>query len=379
MSIADQLAAVPIVTEPEHRPRVVFDGVSGYVQTPARPDGQPPHDWTEMLREAGLDPNAVRAVGHPRVSRWQRYDGQWLTAYRFQLAPATGADPDIDSLLAEIRDYTPGTPAATTGDGVFVFQVSDLQVGKIDGDGLDGTLGRFFASVDRATAEFDATRDRHGIGAVHLIFAGDCLENGAVVQDGRLAARQSHTVTEQFRIWRRTLLSTIKVFAPRAARVHVSVVGGNHDDATRHPVHTRADDNWATEGAHAVRDALAENPEAFGHITIHTPPPDRGYMTVKVADSIFTIAHGHQWRRGKAAEWWASQAFYGQNPAAAHFLCHGHWHSTSITQDGPRTIVCSPTYDGGSAWYHERTGAVCRQGGLVYITHAAEFTNLTLV
>lgn len=375
MSLSDDLIKQPTVKEPKFTPRTEFDGSGGFIQT--GPLEQAPTDHAGILELFGYDPAEVRIVGAPRISRWQTYDERWLSAYRFHLEPVRTRN--LDDLLGGISKHRPHKPTGITGPGVFVFQASDLQLGKIDGDGVEGTVARYLASVDRACAELKALRKSQAIGAAHLIFAGDCIENGGVSQGGKLAWRQSLTITEQVRLWRRLLLATVKQFAPLVDELQVSVVGGNHDDATRSPVQTRADDNWATEGAIAVADAIAENPDAYAHVTVQVPPRDQGYMTVQVAETVFTVLHGHQFRKGQAAQWWSSQAFYNGNPAGAHFMCHGHWHSTNISQDGPRTIICSPTFDGGSAWFRDKTGAEARTGGLTYVTHGPGFRNLSLV
>lgn len=384
MSLADRLAAQPTADEAKHVARTEFDGARGFIQTASLTEA--PKDHENLLRQFGYDPTEVRIVGSPHVSRWQQrardkdtgeFETVWLGAYKFTIEERATGSLDLDELITDVAKWKPKSVKPIAGDGVFVFQASDLQLGKIDGDGLAGTLDRYLASVERAVEELKAQRKRHGISAIHLIFAGDCIENGGVSQGGKLAWRQSLTVTEQVRVWRRLLLSTIKSFEAYAP-VTVSVCGGNHDDATRMPVQTRADDNWATEGAIAVADTLAEV-GSYDHVTVQVPPRDQAYMTVGVNDSIFTIAHGHQWRKGKAADWWASQAFYQGNPAGSHLLCHGHWHSTSVHQDGPRTIICSPTFDGGSAWFRDLTGAESRQGGLVYVTHGPEFYGLSRV
>ncbi|WP_063023838.1 hypothetical protein [Nocardia niwae] len=377
MSFADDLLKQPTATETEYKPRTEFDGTSGgYIQTGAL--AEPPTSHVELLEQFGYNPDEVQIVGHPRVSRWQSFNGEWLAAYRFHIAPKT-IGLDIGELIASIRDREPHQPTSITGTGCFVYQAGDLQFGKIDGDGVQGTIDRYFTSVDRAVTELKQRQRRDSIGAVHLAFVGDCIENGGVSQGGKLAWRQSLTVTEQVRLWRRTLLETVKAFAPLADEIAVSVIGGNHDDATRIPVQTRADDNWATEGAIAVSDALTENPDAYGHVRVQVPPKDQGYMTVGVADSVFTLLHGHQFRKGKAADWWASQAFHHGNPAGADFLLHGHWHEMAIQQSAARTIICSPALDGGSAWYRDKTGAEARPGALIYTTRGRALENLSLV
>ncbi|QBI98790.1 MRE11 double-strand break endo/exonuclease [Mycobacterium phage Bobby] len=374
--LADRLAeylAQPTAQEVES---TEFDTNGNYIQT--RVLESQPETVDEVMETFGHDPEKCYVDGPVSIAHRELADGRIVSTYRYKLRDRPAA-VDIDEILKVVRKGKSHKPAGSASDRVFVFQASDLQLGKVDGYGPEGTVQRYFESVERAVAEYTKRHKENPIGAVHLIFAGDCIENGGVSQGGKLAWRQSLTVTEQVRVWRRMLMETVKRFAPLTDALFVSAVGGNHDDATRIPVQTRADDNWATEGAIAVADALEENPEAYGHVTVQVPPLDQGFMTVQVGETVFTILHGHQFRKGKAADWVASQAFYLGGPTKAHFICHGHWHSTSIHQDGPRTIVCSGTYDGGSSWYRDLTGAEARQGGLIYVTDGPEFEGLTRI
>lgn len=369
-----KLLAQPTAQEVESTTE--FDGDGNYVQT--RELKSQPETPDEVLELFGHDPEAFYIDGPISVGHRELVDGRVLSTYRYKLRERVLA-PDLDELFKAVSDSEPHKSAGSVGDRVFVFQASDLQLGKIDGYGIEGTVKRFFESVDAAVAEYKVRHAANPIGAIHLVFAGDCIENGGVSQGGKLAWRQSLTVTEQVRVWRRMLLETVKIFAPLTDALFVSAVGGNHDDATRIPVQTRADDNWATEGAIAVSDVLDEQPETYGHVTVQVPPIDQGFMTVKIGESIFTILHGHQFRKGKAADWVSSQAFYLGAPTSAHFILHGHWHSTALSQDGPRTIICSGTYDGASSWYRDLTGAYARQGGLIYVTDGPEFEGLTRI
>lgn len=329
-----------------------------------------------MLEACGLSADEYVVAGEVSCRTRTLANGDVVYAYSFKARPRTDL-VDV-AWLAERARKAPPVSLSPTNDDVWNFQASDLQIGKIDGYAIDGTLERYWDSVNEAVADLVAS----GASTAHLVFAGDCIENGGVSQGGTLAWRQSLTITEQVRVWRRLLMETVRRFAPLVPSLHVSVVGGNHDQATRLPVQTRSDDNWATEGALAVQDAAKENPEAFGHVQFHVPEKDCAYMTVVINGVSFSILHGHQFRKGKAAEWWASQAFYGNEPGKSHFMLHGHYHTLSVQQDGPRTIICSPTYDGGSNWYRDLTGAhsANRQGGIVFVaTPDGDFRGLRRV
>lgn len=382
MSLAERAAQVlaqPSASERQHKPRVEFDGVRGFIIEPPRRVDSPPPDHIDLLRTHGFDPTKVRIVADKsKHSRWQQHpEGPWLQSDRFEIEAIPEHSARLDELLDEVRGRKPHEPAGIVGTSVFVFQASDLQLGKMDGDGVDGTVAAYLTSVERAVARFIAWREEHQLGIVHLVFAGDCIE-GNVSQNGRNMWRTRLTITEQTRVFRRLLMTTIEWFAPLADEIHVSVVNGNHDEAQRFQS-TRPDDGWATEVAVQVDDALRINPKAFGHITITVPPIDQGHFTKQIGDTVFTIAHGHQWRRGKVMDWLAGMALNLMPAGATHFVLHGHEHEFGIRSTQVRTAICSPTFDGGSNWYTEQTGAQSRRGGLVYITAGHLLVNLTEV
>ncbi|WP_029923872.1 hypothetical protein [Nocardia otitidiscaviarum] len=380
MSLADDLAAQPTAQEPEYRPRTEYDAVTGgFIQTGALHD--PPASYIELLRQFGYDPDEVQIVGHPRVSRWQTYDERWLAAYRFRIAPRR-PDSNLGELIARIDGWAAHQPAVSSGPHVFNLQCSDLQIAKADNGGTDTIVDKFLDTVDRAVREYRVLQIR-GVAGVHILFPGDCIE-GNVSQDGRNWWRTEYGVTTQTRILRRLMLHTIEQFAPLTDTMWVSVVNGNHDQAQRFQ-NTNPGDGWATECAISVADALKMNEAAFGHVSVEVPDPEQGFMTVARGDTVFTIAHGHQWKGGATAKhshaftWWSDQAFHQQNPAGAHILAHGHFHSWAVETAKTRTRICSPTFDGGSNYYRDLTGAEARRGGLVYLTRAGEISAMSLV
>ncbi len=381
MSFADDLAAQPTAAETEFRPRTEYDGqTGGFLQT--GPLAEPPASFTDLLTQFGYDPGEVEIVGSPRVSRWQTHDERWLAAYRFNLAPKRRGGSDAGELLARIDQWTAHEPVAAGGAHVFNLQCSDLQIAKADNGGTETIVEKYLETVDRAVTEYQ-TLTRHGIAGVHLMWPGDCIE-GNQSQDGRNWWRTEYAVTTQTRIFRRLMLHTIEAFAPLTDKVWVSVVNGNHDQAQRFQT-TNPGDGWATECAISVADALKLNDAAFGHVTVEVPHPEQGFMTVARGDTVFTIAHGHQWKGGGTARgshafsWWSDQAFHQQNPAGAHILAHGHYHTWSVETARHRTRICSPTFDGGSNYYRDLTGAEAKRGGLAYLTRAGEVSSMSLL
>ncbi|QKO02985.1 exonuclease [Gordonia phage TZGordon] len=365
----------PGTTEVEHDPDDALALAGGTLTK--RIEGEHDADTDEvLLRMLGRDPKRWRFAAPPAVYE-KRDEAGYLkfTTYRYKLAPV----PEFGDLAKRIltRPIAYGKGANTTKGAAFNFQASDLQLGKSDNGGSDLIVERYLDSVQVALDRLNRLRRFDVIPLVHIMFPGDCIE-GNQSQNGRNMWRTDLTVTEQTRVFRHLLYKTVEAFAPHADRVYVDVVNGNHDEVQRFQS-TRPDDGHATESAIAVREGLSMNEAAFGHVEVRVPPLDQGYMTVPVGDTVFTIAHGHQWRRGRAMDWWSGQTFYKHSAGAATILAHGHFHEVGIERAGDRVSICSPTYDQGSNYFRESRGAVSPPGGLAYVTEGGKFSDLTIV
>lgn len=379
MSLAKSISDLvqPTSKEVPYTARTDYDGRTGFIQTGALAEA--PKSYDEILELFGYDPKEVRIIGNPRISKWQTYDERWLSSYKFQLGPVI--PHTVIDLMGVVNKHKPHKPQLVTGTGVYNFQAGDQQLGKVNGtngvmdDGVESTVERFLESIDVAVADYKRLRKVRNIGGINAMFPGDCIE-GIVSQRSMNMWRTSLTLTEQLRLFRRLLMYTVEQFAPLTDNMWLRVVNGNHDEATR-AQNTRPDDGFATEQAIAVADALEMNTKAFGHVVVEVPPLDQGWMTVKSFDSIFTIAHGHQWRRGKAMDWIANQALHATNVSATHFLVHGHEHRWTIDTNGARTVICSPAYDAGSSWLQNGSWGI--RGGLGYVTNGAEITDMRVI
>jgi hypothetical protein len=208
-----------------------------------------PAAWT---RETPYSVHPATSVQHktPAVTR-----PVWRYRFVVEVAPAR---IDVDELLRAIKPRKRQNHNETVAVlPTYVYAFGDTQWGKPDGDGPDGTVARWYDSLDRAVTRYKALRKRGQCGPVTLLVAGDCIE-GTQSQGGRLVGRLSLTLTEQVRLYRRTLADAVSAFAALDA-VHVAVVPGNHDEALRvgDKMATRYDDSWAIEGASQVADVMA--------------------------------------------------------------------------------------------------------------------------
>ena len=376
-SLKDHLL-VPPVEEPKanfgYTPTTEYDGSRGFIQTGALKE---PPEFTELLRFFGYDPTEVRIVGTLKTSRWQqREDGDWLSSYRFAIAPATVTN--LDEIVASVKARKPSKAETPVTDGnPFHWLAGDLQLGKIDGDGTQGIVDRVCQSIENGVKEYKRLRRTRSLNLVHQAWLGDCGE-GNQSQGGRNMWRTELTITEQYRLFRRLMLYAIDSFQPIVERIEVDVVNGNHDDVQRFQ-NTRADDGHATESAIALADALQLNKAVYGSVKIFVPNKDESMVTREIGSSVFTHLHGHQFGKGKAFQWWSGQALNLQSPAASHFLLHGHEHEFQVHAKKERVEICVPTFESRSQYWVDRHGDIARTGALIMVTDGRDFSDLTIV
>lgn len=321
-----------------------------------------------LLRMRNYDPNEWRIVGNVRDSSWdvQLKGGikSTFSAYKFEVAERVITADNLDDLIKSIGKRKAPKTLPELSPGTFVYLAGDYQLGKSDGDGIEGTLARIYASAEAAVAIYKAQgsgRPEH----VHIAWLGDCIE-GNVSQGGKNMWRTRQTVTEQVRVLRRIMLYVIDLFAPHAKRVTVVSVPGNHDEAMRLPVATRSDDSWAVDSLIAVSDALELNPAAYGHVECYVPGVDEQDVTMELDGLVVTHIHGHQYRPGKQWDWWKGQMFGGQPAGQSKLLLQGHMHHYSLDTKGDRMWICVPAFEQESTWWKHRTGETGSPGGLVF-------------
>lgn len=385
MSLADELGAYPAAQEPQYTPRVEFNGGTGTLDTGVI-RGPVPEDFSpifrEMLEAAGHDPDTVEIGRKLKESHWQQrslsrdtgeYETVYLHAFKFETMLGTPACTDIEAVCSRAKFQ----PAAGSGASWFVFQAGDQQIGKRSRDGsTEEIIERYVDSVEIAKEEFKSLK-RIGIEGIQICIPGDCLE-GNQSQGGKNMWLTQETITEQNRIMRRLMMHTVEAFAPLVDKVYLDVVNGNHDEASRQ-LNFYPGDGWATECATTISDILKGNPKSYGHIEVRVPDKWSGCMTVPVGNTIVTVVHGHQWRVKKAFDWWAGQAVNNHPAAGSRVLQHGHWHQWTIESNAERTVIGSPTYDMGSDWLREKSGATARRGGLIYLLNAGDVSRMSIV
>jgi predicted phosphodiesterase len=330
-----------------------WDGREGWIGKAL--EGRP-RTWDDLIREAELDPEEVEVVGDPQIRGWDAAIGNGqikrMRYFRINVRRRT-LSTDLDELVKAAkrrRGVSTHAESAISGNSAFVVALGDLQLGKADGDGVEGTVQRFLDTTAAAVQRYK----RIAKGApIYLLHLGDCIE-GMVSQGGANTWRTTLTTTEQVRLYRRLVIEQVKALSAITPQLVVAGVPGNHDEAHR-PLHTYGD-SWAIDSLAAVRDAL-DLAGTYEHVTVHTPARDELTLTLDVCGTIVGLAHGHQWRAGQHVNWWAKQAHGRQDIGDAHLLLSGHLHHLRVEQTGSdKTFLQVPALESGSQWWKHRTG-----------------------
>lgn len=356
----DNLEPAPKVTAPPNfRPGIEFDGSEGTATTEGI-QGQPNFD--DFLRERGYPPEEYEIVGSPRTSQWQRYEGEWLTAYRFHFRKRTGA-LDLPLLLREARKEVKRNkkPKTKTTDKCLVILWSDLQVGKVD---YRGNTASLIARVELMQERIQDLIKREK--PARCIFAdlGDTVENFSNAAPMQQLQSNDLSIMEQVDLATTFAWQTLKQIAERVPEVTYASVGSNHCQwrVGREAVGKASDDWGIFIGRQLAR--LAKEKE-LGIRFLEPQEHDESLAIDVFGDQfhILGIVHGHQAKRpDQMATWWRGQAFGRQPVSEATTLVHGHWHHLRITELGStpratsRFLIMAPTMDNGSGWWKKVTG-----------------------
>lgn len=379
----DDLLAVP--TQPEPQRRIDWDGAKneGWLQTPPAPADQPV-DFDQHLRELGFDPAhyAVdQSAGGVRVSVWEAQTKQGIQTLRSVRArvvsrgPSAGLGLDADALIAEIKRHRPPKrkPEASDGGGALIWCCSDIQMGKSDGDSVDGTVQRFLTAIDRTEQRIKELR-RAGRQLDHLVIA--CLGDLVEACDGHYQAQAFNVALnrrEQARVMRRLLLKAVERLAPLFPQVTLAAVAGNHGEYRRggKAFTDPGQDNEDLAVPEQVLDILSANPDVFGHIqgAIGGDPFTR---VIEAGGHVIGMLHGHMAREAGPAQqkimrWFERQAAAKAPISAADVIISGHYHHLTLSEaNGAVTFIQAPALDGGSDWYRAEKAAQHNPGLLTF-------------
>jgi hypothetical protein len=360
----DNLEPAPSVrTTKGVKPSLEFDGVEGEAVTPGY--SEEPQNFDEFLRDAGMDPTDIDVIPPVRTSRWQRWDGEWLTSYRFTFRKRTSGI-DLPLLMQEAKRKLGKPKFDKPEPRCLVVLWSDLQVGKVDYRGNSDSLLERVAIMQARLME-QVKREK----PEQVIFAdlGDTVENFFNANSAQQHYSNDLSIMEQVDVATTLAWQTLREIAQLVPTVTYASVGSNHCQfrAANGKAIGKPTDDWGVfigrQLARLAREVGADN------IRFLEPQPYEESLAIDVFDDgyhVLGIVHGHQASRPETVgDWWRKQTFGRQAVADASLLLHGHWHHLRVQELGSvdrgdklasRFIVMAPTMDNGSNWFRMNSG-----------------------
>jgi len=376
-------------TEPRQRqaewtPGVTWMGDEGTITTPPV-EGEVHPDWSGVLKMWGLDPEHFAVVEPVLFNVWgdtlgilnRQWKGKVVRKGRQETA-------DIESLIAEIKKHKPRERKEIDGGASLVVCASDWQVGKRDGDGLKGLVGRWLQAIDDVEFRLKELKKLgRPIDSITVLCLGDLVEGC----DGHYDI-QTFTVEvdrrDQVKIARRLLRDALIRWSRVVPSITVAAIGGNHGENRKNgKAFTTLGDNDDVALVESVAEIFQANPDAYGHIKFAIPT-DELSLTLEVHGQIIGITHGHLARSGQGVEgklrrWIADQTLGRQKIGDCDILVTGHYHSFKLADWGGVKWLQAPALDGGSVWWRQSTGEIADVGVLTFLVSSRGVSDIQVL
>jgi len=368
----------------EWLPGATWNGDDGTIVTKPM-EGETAPDWSGVLRMWGLDPEHFEVVEPILFNVWGDTLGvlnrQWKGKV---IRKGKKHEADIEGLIHEIKKHKPKPAKEFTGSASLVVCASDWQVGKRDGDGLKGLVGRWLDAIDDVESRLkELKKIGRPIDSITVLCLGDLVEGC----DGHYDI-QTFTVEvdrrDQVKIARRLLRDALIRWSKIVPSITVAAVGGNHGENRKNgKAFTTLGDNDDVALVESVAEIFQANPDAYGHIKFAIPQ-DELSLTLEVHGKIIGITHGHLARSGNGVEgklrrWIADQTLGRQAIGDCDILVTGHYHSFKLADWGGVKWLQAPSLDGGSVWWRQSTGEVADVGVLTFVVSSQGVSDIQLL
>ena len=382
----------PRLTHPKGwEPGFEWNGRHGTLISDPSPGASSPQ-FEQLMAELGFDPAAHEIVGPIQVRRWQHAPGEdYLYYHRATIALRSGADgtdPDVEQLFQKVARRKPRqtnrTVSADNHAGL-VVAVADIQIGKSDGDGVEGTMQRLDDLIGQVEDRWRAlVKLKVPLSIMYPCFMGDLFEScsGHYAQQ---AFRTQLNIRDQRKVLRWFIDRALDRWSALAPQVAVKVVGGNHgEERDGGKSHTDFADNRDVAVVEDVAYAFTHTPERYANVSFAIPNDDLT-LTFDHDGLVIGLAHGHQAGfgtgdpRAKIHNWWRGQ-MDGQQPVGdADILVTGHFHHPWMIRRGSRTHFGCPALDGGSDWFRNQTGLDAPPGALTFTVTSEGWSNMQIL
>jgi len=352
----ENLEPTPKITAPkDFRPGVVFDGNEGTATTEGMTE-QPNFD--DFLLDRGYSPDEYEIVGTPRTSQWQRYDGDWLTSYRFSFR-RKALSVDLPNLFAMARKTKAPVVKVKAKEKALIICPADLQVGKgASKGGTQELIDRVFASYDSIEREM-----KQGYERIYILDMGDIIESFS--SKANFEQLQSNTLSpmQQTDLAASLMYELIKR-ATKYAPVTYGSIASNHcqNRFMGQTVGKPGLDDWGIVILQQLRRLTTEVGLDVDYLI---PQPDDEGFAFQYGVNTIGAVHGHQASRPEGMKKFWSDSVFGNQwlNSEIDVLITAHFHHLRIEELGQRSdergskfwVQC-PTSDNGSDWYRRRSG-----------------------
>lgn len=336
-------------------------------------DSDGPVDWSAVLRELvpeSMNPDDYEIDGDSvEVRAWDGNVGmgEIKRFYYFKARLRRKGDVygvDLSDIIAVAKAAEPVAKKKVKTPRTYFVQITDLQAGQADGDGVEGMVARAL-SIPKLVAQDLKTLDLAETPAANIFIpiTGDLVE-GITGWYEMQAFSVSLDRREQVKLVRRLLTEILIEIASLGLPVHVAVVPGNHGENRQNgKAYTTLGDNDDVAVVEQVADALALAGK-FKHVTFSFPPKNRLSLTVQVQGWVVGLTHGHVARASgmpasKILAWFKSMAASHDPMGDADLLFVGHYHHLILQQlIGDTVLVMGGALCDASDWFSQSAGLV---------------------
>lgn len=339
-----------------------------------QPLANEPSDWDAILRELlpeGFDTTQYQIDGDSvEVRAWDGNvgGGELKRLYYFKARirkrVADIDKVDLDDILAAAKKARPRRVAEVINERTYFAQITDLQAGQHDGDGVEGMVARALQIPHLVRADLAALKKADRAATSILIpITGDLHEGISGWYE-----MQTFSVTldrrEQTKLVRRLLTEILIDIASNGLPVHVAVVPGNHGENRQNgKAYTTLGDNDDVAVVEQIAEAFKLSGK-FDHVTFSFPAANRLSLTIEVLGHVVGLTHGHLSRSGgspsdKIKNWFKNMAAIKDPIGDSDILFVGHYHHLIMMQlIGDLLLIMGGALCDASDWFSQSLGLV---------------------
>lgn len=353
-------------------PGVTLGAETGVIVTEPLPEA--PSDWDSVLRELlpeGINPDEFAIDGNTvEVRAWDGNigNGELKRFYYFKARIKRRKDVidavNIDDIVAVAKKAKPKSVAEVENERTYFIQITDLQAGQADGDGVEGMVARALQIPQLVKDDIDKLKKAgKPVTSIFVPITGDLVEGISGWYE-----MQTFSVSldrrDQVKLVRRLMTEILVSISELGLPVHVAVVPGNHGENRQNgKAYTTLGDNDDVAVIEQIAEAFAMSGK-FDHVTFSFPAKNRLSMTVDVLGWVVALSHGHLARSGgsvsdKIKNWFKNMAAIKDPVGDADILFVGHYHHLILMQlIGDLMLIMGGALCDASDWFSQSLGLV---------------------